>query len=359
MPHLVRHHRLDRRQRGALEQVVVERDPLGAEQAADVGRDPRRLARGVHLVDLGDRDAVGARERQDRRLDRRVFERLVLVEDRVDEDRPDQRDEHQQDDRRGAAPERPAPRQLAEDAVEQRQEERADQQVEREVLALVAQPGAEALGREPVVVLAEVLRVEGEREAEQRDDRQVEDPVERGLERLLAAEPPREVAQPRREPGREQQQRDRRGRRGSPRAAASSRLRSRRRSARAAPGSCGRDRPRWRRPDRRTGAGCGAAAGAGAWARARRRAIGQRQSEQQGPAHARAKRIGIAISSRPPGRRAVSWEGVGAPASEPYGGRGAPVSTAPPQPAGAELLGEHLDQVADGLDAGLVGGVER
>jgi len=58
MAHLVAHHRLDLRQRAAVEQVVVESDPLGAEKTADVGADSPGLLRRVDLPHLPRLDSI-------------------------------------------------------------------------------------------------------------------------------------------------------------------------------------------------------------------------------------------------------------------------------------------------------------
>src|SRR5206468_5697713 len=50
--HLVTHYGLDLRQAATLEQIVVQCDPGGPHDPADVGADPGGLARGVHDVDV-------------------------------------------------------------------------------------------------------------------------------------------------------------------------------------------------------------------------------------------------------------------------------------------------------------------
>jgi hypothetical protein len=69
MAHPVAHHQLYFFQGRPPQQIVVEADSSGAEQAADVRADSRRLARLVNHVDVIDGDAVGTHRLENRFAD--------------------------------------------------------------------------------------------------------------------------------------------------------------------------------------------------------------------------------------------------------------------------------------------------
>ena len=69
MPHLVRHDGANFRQGALLEQIVVQGDPGRAEKTGHIRADPVRIARGVNLEDLGNRNLVRPRHGKNRVAD--------------------------------------------------------------------------------------------------------------------------------------------------------------------------------------------------------------------------------------------------------------------------------------------------
>ena len=208
VPHLVPHHGLDLRQRAALEQVVVQSDALRAEKSADVGRDARRLPRGVRDEDVLRRNAVGASEREDRSADGLVGQPRVFVEEREDEDGRDQEGERDEQSRGERSPDPPGPRRPTQHAVEKNDRQAAQEDRERELLETVAHPGPERLCGQAVLVLAEETLVDRQRKDEDRRHDDVLCPVEKCLHRSAFRPPLRPVAHLRRPSEREQQPRD-------------------------------------------------------------------------------------------------------------------------------------------------------
>ena len=206
MAHLVPHHRLDLGQRGAAQQVVVQGDALGTEEAGDVGGHTGGLPRRVHLVHLARGDAVGARHREDRRRDAGVTELRVGVEEREDVHRRDQRDEHHEDDGDEAAPDPPGAPGAPQHRVDRHEEETSQHDPHQQALHPVAEPRPEILRGEVVGVLAHEALVDGEREGDHARDDQELHPVERGAQRGEAGEPLGEIAHPGRPPGDQQAQ---------------------------------------------------------------------------------------------------------------------------------------------------------
>src|SRR5712672_3602686 len=85
MPHFVTHNETNFRQGGLLEKIVVERDAGGAEKTGHVRAWLLRLARGIELVNVGDRDFVRPRQRQNGIADLCVSQRFKFVEQRKNE----------------------------------------------------------------------------------------------------------------------------------------------------------------------------------------------------------------------------------------------------------------------------------
>ena len=90
MSHLVRHDVTNLREGALLQEVVIQCNPRRAEEAGNVRADPIRLPGSIDLKNLFHRNLVGARHRQDRFADRRIDQRFVLIEERLDVDRSDQ-----------------------------------------------------------------------------------------------------------------------------------------------------------------------------------------------------------------------------------------------------------------------------
>ena len=107
VPHLVAHDGTDLGQRGAVQQVVVQRDARRAAEAGDVRADALGLLRGVEPEDVVHRHLRRAREREDRVANFARRQRPVVVEERLDEDGMD--GEHEQDENGGGARRPPQP----------------------------------------------------------------------------------------------------------------------------------------------------------------------------------------------------------------------------------------------------------
>ena len=85
--HLVAHDGADLGQRRAVQQVVVERDARRAAEPRDVCADALGLFRGVEPEHVIDRDPGIPREREDRVPHFAGRQRLVVVEERLDDHR--------------------------------------------------------------------------------------------------------------------------------------------------------------------------------------------------------------------------------------------------------------------------------
>src|SRR5439155_6341874 len=104
MAHFMAHDGFDFRQRGAIEQIVIQGDAHGAEKAADVGADAFGLAGGVHLINFIDANAVGTSQTEDGFDDLRFIQGYVFVEERRDEHGGDQDQERQENKHDDGAP---------------------------------------------------------------------------------------------------------------------------------------------------------------------------------------------------------------------------------------------------------------
>src|SRR6266403_1214224 len=93
MAHLMAHDGLNLFTRSTAQEIIVERDAHGPAETADVCAHARRLARGVHLIDLLSGNPIGARHAQDGLRDLWIFEHRKLIEERKDEDRSNHNEE--------------------------------------------------------------------------------------------------------------------------------------------------------------------------------------------------------------------------------------------------------------------------
>ena len=143
MPHLVAHHGLDLRQRRAVQEIVVERDPLGPEEPGDVRAHALRLFGGVDLPDLAGLDPVGPRQREDGRDHARVLELLRVVEQRHDQHRRDEGAEGHEPDAHHGAPDPPGPRKAPDQRVQHHRRETAEHDVDGQPLQLLADESRE------------------------------------------------------------------------------------------------------------------------------------------------------------------------------------------------------------------------
>ena len=198
---LVRHDRLDTRRRAPLEQVVVERDPLGAEHTAHVGADSGALARGVHLPDVGRVEAVRARDPQDGLTKHRVLEARICVEDRRDEHGIQDVPGHLEQDDECRAPDPPCTWSRSQHPIETHERERSDSERQRESFQLIAKPRTERLCRQAVLMLAQEISVDREGKRDDRRRGKEHDPICGDLERAVARQPAGRLAHPARPAG--------------------------------------------------------------------------------------------------------------------------------------------------------------
>ncbi len=208
MPHLVAHHHQDLVVLHGLERRIPEHDALRAAEPAHVGVDLLRAPAHVHLEHVPRRHARAVGERQDLRAQPLVAQRLELVEERIEHQRLQDREEGDERGRPQAQPPPPAARAGAQHAPAQphdrehaERDHRQDQRLER-----VPEPAAQRLRREPVLVLERVLLVPGERQAQHRHGRHEQGEVDQHPDVEPVPERVRDVAEARREPGEEQQQ---------------------------------------------------------------------------------------------------------------------------------------------------------
>ena len=208
MPHLVAHDRFDLGQRGAPEQVVVERDPLGAEQPRDVGADPGGLPRGIHHVHPLRGDSVGVCHPENRFANPRIAQERVPIEERGDENRADQRPDHQEPHRHGRPQRGPAPREAAKYFIEHRDRDAPQDQRDAQPDELVPHPPAQGLRGQPVRVLAYEPGVHGEREAQQKHAEGEQRVIQEAADQPGPGPPLGPVPHPPRPAGVEEQQHD-------------------------------------------------------------------------------------------------------------------------------------------------------
>mmetsp|Transcript_6193 Transcript_6193/g.24983 ORF Transcript_6193/g.24983 Transcript_6193/m.24983 type:complete len:589 (-) Transcript_6193:1334-3100(-) len=166
MTQLMAHHRADLGQAGAAQQVVVQAHRGGAEQARDVGTDAGGLARGVDLVDVVHRHAVGMGHLQHGGLDRAIVQRLGGVEQRRDVDRCQCDQQRHEADAQHGAPDPPAWADPADHRIQHRRDQREDQRVDAQHQQLLAEPGREGLGRHAVVLLADEAGIDRQRQGQ-------------------------------------------------------------------------------------------------------------------------------------------------------------------------------------------------
>jgi len=148
------------------------------------------------------------RHRQHRALDGAIGDRLVGVEERVDHDRRDQHQQHQEGDRDERSPYPPAGADPAQHGVEHGGDEREQDDAHRQAGELLHEPGAEALRRHGVLVLAKVALVDRQGQRERPGCDRVQRTEERVAQEGLAADAAGPVAHARGAPARQQDQGD-------------------------------------------------------------------------------------------------------------------------------------------------------
>jgi hypothetical protein len=208
MAELVTHHGADLRKARAPQQVVVEAHRRRPEDAADVGADLRRLPGGIELVDVVRRHAIGMGHRQHCLPDGTVGDRLVAVEERVDQDRPDQHRQHEERHRDGGCPQPPAFADAPQHGIEHGRDERDRHHRHRKADELLREPRAEALRCHGVLVFANVALVDGQRQRQQPGRHGVHRGEDGVAKNPLAADALRPVAQARRASAGKQQRSD-------------------------------------------------------------------------------------------------------------------------------------------------------
>src|SRR5260221_455028 len=125
---------------------------------------------------------AGAGHRQDLVPKRGVMERLESIEERRDEDRGDRQHQDDEQDRERRARHPPEARQPAKDRIQRREEQRMQQHPDQQPLPLISQPGAEALVREAIPLLADEARVDRQRESAQEGGERIEGRIHRDFQ---------------------------------------------------------------------------------------------------------------------------------------------------------------------------------
>ena len=165
MSELVRDDDLDRRRVGRLQQRVEDDDAARAADARHVGVDLRRAAARVGDEHVPHRDAGSFREAAQARRERLVVERPEAVEDRLEDDRSDEREQEHGQRERGAGRQRPPARQGPRERDRGGPRPRREHDRHGEALGAVGEPARRALGREAPLPLAPPAAPERERRA--------------------------------------------------------------------------------------------------------------------------------------------------------------------------------------------------
>ena len=166
VPHLMPHSGFDLGQSAAFKQIVIQRNPHRAAEAADVSADPIRLAGSVKFIHVGGGNPVGARHTQDWILDFRIFELFILIEERRNINRRDETHEGGEHNHHHCAPHPPIPAQSSHQPEQRYDQDRTQHDSHSQTHELVAHPSAEVLIQQPILMLAKVSFVDRERKTE-------------------------------------------------------------------------------------------------------------------------------------------------------------------------------------------------
>ena len=166
MAHLVTEHRADLRQRGLVEEIVVQVDSRDVAETGHVGADARGLFRGIEPFEVIGGNLVCPRERQDGLAHGPLGQGLVIVEQRGDEHRVDEIQEQREDESEARRPDPPAVSSAAKTRVEDRQHDRPDDERHGQADRLLAQPAREAQVRQAILVLAYEASIDRQRQVQ-------------------------------------------------------------------------------------------------------------------------------------------------------------------------------------------------
>src|SRR5262249_30996158 len=194
--------------RALFEQIVIEGDARRAEKSGDIRAHARGLSRRIYFKNLRHGNLICSRHRQNRVANCRIVERLVSVEERFNAKRRNNVSEEREDDDGKRSPNPPAPRRSSKNSVQDRQRNRASDQTNDETNQLFAEPCAERLRGKVVLMFANEELIEGKRKAQDRDDENITDRVNRDLKRFGICRTFGEIAQTRGDFGSEQKNSD-------------------------------------------------------------------------------------------------------------------------------------------------------
>ncbi|MCY1531414.1 hypothetical protein D9M68_666380 [compost metagenome] len=136
----VREHGLDFAGVELAQQRVVEHHALAGAEAGEVGIGVRAARAAVHHEQALGREAAALHERRDARLERRVVQRLELVEQRRDEGRVDQHQQQVEAHPRAPGPEPPERAGRTHEPQDERRDRQPDQRAEQRRLDGVGEP---------------------------------------------------------------------------------------------------------------------------------------------------------------------------------------------------------------------------
>ena len=188
MAHFMAHHRLDPVNVGAVEQIVVERDPDGRAEPRDIGGNPLGLLRRVDHIDVVGRDVLFMGDAQYFGSHRPLGHRGIFIEQRLDEQwrEHDHHREHRR--QRAARPQPPALRAVADHGVDDHEHQRADDQPDAEQLRLLETPFGQGLVGHAVLMLAIVSGVDRPGQGQHRAGDRERDRINRWLEPFVAGQ---------------------------------------------------------------------------------------------------------------------------------------------------------------------------
>ena len=193
MAHFMAQHGNDFRRCAIVQQIVGQRDAHRSEKARDVGRDARRLLRGVEHIYVIGGDSVGAGHREDRRFQPAFGQHCEVVEQRRNVKRIDQGLKRQECDRDGGAPDPPAALGRAYRRVDDGQHDRESDNGQAKRNGKLPGPLQEGLIGQSVGVLARESLINRERQPHQSCHHKVLDDVDRHLQEARRPHADRDV----------------------------------------------------------------------------------------------------------------------------------------------------------------------
>ena len=170
-PSSCRQHRLDFARRQPGEQRVEQHHPLGGAEAGEIGIGMRGAAAAVHHEEALRREAAACHQGLDPLPDRRIGERLELVEERRDDGGIEHQHHQLQRGPRAPRPKPPEPSGRRHDPQDQRRQRQADDRADERALDRVGEPEAPREPIETEALLDPERRPQTERQLEQAADR--------------------------------------------------------------------------------------------------------------------------------------------------------------------------------------------